>query len=729
MSKSIPSALQTAIQAEVTALATCIEIKRRDGRVYRVTDHVSDLTYNGEVYSAAVPFKMGTIDSSSNLAVDNTELELFLDGTTFSSIDFRRRKFENARITIFWINIENPADGRMVARRGWFGDWTLDQHNHVKITIFGLMKILDFEVVRVYQPLCDADFGDKRCKIAVNQSQIWSHRNTYSVGDWVYAYDTGSMTAFSLTNPSFETDGDVTVGNPITGWTQSTPAYFRVATASGGASPLSPTAGSRALFGATDGTPDDSGQESSLHQDIDLTPANTTDLDDGKISFAVFMNAGQYTNGNSGFRLFVDVLDANGVIIDYHDTDYIFPSVTGDWDDYALAFPLIEGARTARVYIAAVKIDDTVARVGVDNIRAYWWDHTLGNPYNSRIHKLERIISPSENNQGSLLNQSFEADGLVSNALDPTITGWTVTGYGRVVSSLGVLSSQDGARFLACGDNGVASQHTMTAVQTIALADMGVSLSRVLLSKIAAKFRVLVGFDDISLSSADVTLEWLDASNVVQQTDNVLTAYQKGSTGWETHDYNVLVPVDATQVRVTLTGTSPVGVGDGRVAFDFPRFYFIDTPRPLRTDALSGEGDAATVFSTTVDDITFDGDLIWRAFASYVLYDVVASVTDDKTFVATGMTGGDDVFRTGQIVWLSGNNAGTKNVIRLWDGTSKQVKTYFRQPGVIQTGDRFMYIRGCQKRIVEDCKTTFNNVINFRGFPHIPGRIVEGEES
>jgi uncharacterized phage protein (TIGR02218 family) len=62
-------------------------------------------------------------------------------------------------------------------------------------------------------------------------------------------------------------------------------------------------------------------------------------------------------------------------------------------------------------------------------------------------------------------------------------------------------------------------------------------------------------------------------------------------------------------------------------------------------------------------------------------------------------------------------------------GLSMEVKSY--HPGTIElqlpmpyqvaVGDTYTIIAGCGKRVNEDCKTRYNNVVNFRGEPHLPG--------
>lgn len=81
-----------------------------------------------------------------------------------------------------------------------------------------------------------------------------------------------------------------------------------------------------------------------------------------------------------------------------------------------------------------------------------------------------------------------------------------------------------------------------------------------------------------------------------------------------------------------------------------------------------------------------------------------------------------DWFSQGQLIWLSGDNAGDKALIKsetilaegrafgLWQQPAREMKT----------GDRFRVVVGCDKS-AETCRAKFQNFLNFRGFPHIPG--------
>jgi uncharacterized phage protein (TIGR02218 family) len=80
-------------------------------------------------------------------------------------------------------------------------------------------------------------------------------------------------------------------------------------------------------------------------------------------------------------------------------------------------------------------------------------------------------------------------------------------------------------------------------------------------------------------------------------------------------------------------------------------------------------------------------------------------------------------FAHGTLVWLAGGNAGEKAAVKA-DAPAeagRRALTLWQEPGrKVEAGDRFRVVAGCDKR-AETCRSKFDNLINFRGFPHIPG--------
>ena len=78
-----------------------------------------------------------------------------------------------------------------------------------------------------------------------------------------------------------------------------------------------------------------------------------------------------------------------------------------------------------------------------------------------------------------------------------------------------------------------------------------------------------------------------------------------------------------------------------------------------------------------------------------------------------------DYFGEGTFTFTSGANEGvTVKVKDFAAGTFT-----FALPTMLESvvGDSYTAVAGCRKRLAEDCKAKFDNVLNFQGEPHLPG--------
>jgi uncharacterized phage protein (TIGR02218 family) len=73
----------------------------------------------------------------------------------------------------------------------------------------------------------------------------------------------------------------------------------------------------------------------------------------------------------------------------------------------------------------------------------------------------------------------------------------------------------------------------------------------------------------------------------------------------------------------------------------------------------------------------------------------------------------------GKITFVTGPNAGISAEIKSNDVGFVTLQLPTPYPPV--AGDTFNAVRGCLKRFAEDCRDTYDNAINFRGEPHLPG--------
>ncbi|CAM3104327.1 phage conserved hypothetical protein BR0599 [Paracoccus aminovorans] len=110
--------------------------------------------------------------------------------------------------------------------------------------------------------------------------------------------------------------------------------------------------------------------------------------------------------------------------------------------------------------------------------------------------------------------------------------------------------------------------------------------------------------------------------------------------------------------------------------------------------------------------------------AAYSGAGAVLDKVRDRVFTASGISGfANGWFAFGVLEWTSGGNSGRREEIMLHEVASGVVTiTLLEAPvRVITSGDVFTIRAGCDKR-AETCAAKFSNILNFRGFPHIPGQ-------
>jgi len=113
------------------------------------------------------------------------------------------------------------------------------------------------------------------------------------------------------------------------------------------------------------------------------------------------------------------------------------------------------------------------------------------------------------------------------------------------------------------------------------------------------------------------------------------------------------------------------------------------------------------------------GDTRCKAnLASYTVGGTVNTITSRQVFISTAMTQAAGYFSGGEIQWLTGANAGRRMEIKQFGNT--QFTLVLPMPNNVAVGDTFNAIAGCDKTI-GTCASRFNNAVNFRGEPYVPG--------
>ncbi len=105
-------------------------------------------------------------------------------------------------------------------------------------------------------------------------------------------------------------------------------------------------------------------------------------------------------------------------------------------------------------------------------------------------------------------------------------------------------------------------------------------------------------------------------------------------------------------------------------------------------------------------------------------YTVAASVTsvDASNSIITASSLGQAAayFDAGLVTFTSGLNNGLAMEVKT-HAAGGVLTLHLPMTYQIVAGDTFTVYPGCKKRFITDCKNKFNNVVNFRGEPHVPG--------
>lgn len=97
----------------------------------------------------------------------------------------------------------------------------------------------------------------------------------------------------------------------------------------------------------------------------------------------------------------------------------------------------------------------------------------------------------------------------------------------------------------------------------------------------------------------------------------------------------------------------------------------------------------------------------------------IANVTDARRFTVSGIAGyANNWFSFGKLSFTSGANAGRAMEIKRHAGTG--IELWQAMSDAVAPGDAVTLVTGCDKQFAT-CKSKFDNVVNFRGFPYMPG--------
>lgn len=168
--RQIPEALTQHLASGATTLCWCWRLVRRDGIVLGFTDHDRPISFDGTVFEASAGFTASEVRDSIGLAVDNLEVEGAVTSERLSEADLAAGLYDDAAVDVFRVNWQDPEQ-RVLVKRGSAGEVRRSGESFVA-EIRGLAHVLNQPGGRLYQYTCDAELGDSRCGVDLEQPDL-----------------------------------------------------------------------------------------------------------------------------------------------------------------------------------------------------------------------------------------------------------------------------------------------------------------------------------------------------------------------------------------------------------------------------------------------------------------------------------------------------------------------------------------------------------------------------
>lgn len=144
--------------------------------------------------------------------------------------------------------------------------------------------------------------------------------------------------------------------------------------------------------------------------------------------------------------------------------------------------------------------------------------------------------------------------------------------------------------------------------------------------------------------------------------------------------------------------------------------------RHYRCVQAGTSGASEPAWSTTLGTPTPDGSVVWEALRALTIETTVDLVTDNRLFALNYTGDAPDVLLAGGLVRFGAGsaNADLRMEIKNWTLATRTLTLFLPMPLDVAPGDPVTIVAGCNKSLAV-CRATFDNILNFRGEPFVPG--------
>lgn len=153
-----------------TTRARCWRVTRLDGMVLGFTDHDRALTFDGTQFEAQAALTPSEATATLGLSIDEQQARGALSSSAITDPDLAVGLYDGAQIDVFDVDWTQPAN-RMLIGRYLMGEVRRGDQGF-EVELVSRTAELTKRTGRRFLATCDAQPGDARCGVNLNQSQF-----------------------------------------------------------------------------------------------------------------------------------------------------------------------------------------------------------------------------------------------------------------------------------------------------------------------------------------------------------------------------------------------------------------------------------------------------------------------------------------------------------------------------------------------------------------------------
>lgn len=164
--RNVPAGLAGHLQGDATTTCHAWRLTRSDGMVLGFTEHDRDLTFDGTVFEAVSGFQAGEVETGLGLSADAAQVLGAFSALAITRADLTAGRFDGALVETFIVNWQVPTDFMKLSTRELGEVRSGPDAFHAELR--SLAARLDLPQGRIYTKSCDAELGDRRCKVVLD---------------------------------------------------------------------------------------------------------------------------------------------------------------------------------------------------------------------------------------------------------------------------------------------------------------------------------------------------------------------------------------------------------------------------------------------------------------------------------------------------------------------------------------------------------------------------------